>query len=88
MDRYKGLRNAAYVCQKLAFFGGILWLINAVIFFWQYFSTGMRIPDFRSLIDSYGGALIAAVVPILLLYAAGGVVNLLLDIEANTRKSA
>ncbi len=88
MDRYKGLRNAAYVCQKLAIFGGILWVINVVVFFWEYFSMGMRFPDFRELINNYGGTLIAVIVPILLLYAAGGVVNLLLDIEANTRKSA
>ncbi len=87
MDRYKGLRNAAYVCQRLALFGGILWVINVVIFFWEYFSTGMSMPDFRELINSYGGTFIAVIVPILLLYAAGGVVNLLLDIEANTRKS-
>lgn len=87
MDRYKGLRNAAYVCQRLAMFGGILWVLNAVVFFFQYFSDGMKLPDFRSLIAGYGGTIIAAIVPILLLYAAGGAVNLLLDIEANTRRS-
>ena len=87
MDRYKGLRNAAYVCQRLAMFGGILWILNAVVFFIQYFSDGMKLPDFRSLIAGYGGTIIAAIVPILLLYAAGGAVNLLLDIEANTRRS-
>jgi hypothetical protein len=86
--RYKGLRNASYVCQKLAIVGGIFWAFNAVVFFWQYFSNGMRLPDFRSFIEGYGGAIIAAIVPILLLYAAGGVINLLLDIEANTRKTS
>ncbi len=88
MDKYKGLRNAAYVCQKLAVIGGVLWLVNALVFFWQYFSAGMRLPDFRAVIDNYGGGLIAAIVPILLLYAAGGVVNLLLNIEANTQKQS
>ena len=48
----------------------------------------MSMPDFRGLIASYGGALIAAIVPVLLLYGAGGVINLLLDIEQHTRKSA
>ncbi len=87
MMNHKGLRNAAYICQRLAVVGGILWALNAIFFFVQYFSDGMKIPDFRSLIQSYGGTLIAAVVPVLLLYAAGGVINLLLDIEANTRRS-
>jgi hypothetical protein len=87
MDQFKGLRTAAYVCQKLAVFGGILWVINALIFFWQYFSSGMKLADFRMFIESYGGTLIAAIVPILLLYAAGGAVNLLLQIESNTRKT-
>jgi len=87
MGNYKGLRNAAYICQRLAIIGGILWGLNAVFFFFQYFSDGMKLPDFRSLIATYGGTLIAAIVPVLLLYAAGGVINLLLDIEANTRRS-
>lgn len=87
MGNNKGLRNAAYVCQRLAVVGGILWALNAVFFFFQYFSDGMRLPDFRALISSYGGTLIAAIVPVLLLYAAGGAINLLLDIEANTRRS-
>ncbi len=69
IERYKGLRNAAYICQKLVIFGGMLWIVNAVIFFWQYFSTGMKFPDFRLLVDNYGGALIAVIVPILLLYS-------------------
>ena len=88
METYKGLRNAAYICQRLALFGGIFWAINVAIFFVQYFSSGMKFPDFRSLVEGYGGTLIAAIVPILLLYAAGGVINLLLNIEANTRKAA
>ena len=87
MDHTKGLRNAAYVCQRLALVGGVLWALNAIFFFVQYFSDGMRLPNFRSVIESYGGALMAAIVPILLLYAAGGVINLLLNIEANTRQS-
>ena len=86
MDQNKGLRNAAYLCQKLALFGGILWIINVVIFFIQYFSAGMKWPDFRAFIEGYGGGIIAAIIPILLLYAAGGVINLLLKIEENTRK--
>jgi hypothetical protein len=87
MDRHKSLRNAAYVCQRLALLGGILWALNCVIFFIQYFSAGMQIPSFREVVEGYGGALIATIVSILLLYAAGGVIGLLLDIEANTRKS-
>jgi len=86
MDQNKGLRNAAYLCQKLALFGGILWIINVVIFFIQYFSDGMKWPDFRTFVEGYGGGIIAAIIPILLLYAAGGVINLLLKIEENTRK--
>ena len=88
MGNYKGLRNAAYTCQRLALIGGVLWVLNAIFFFFQYFSEGMKMPNFRALIEGYGGALIAAIVPILLLYAAGGVINLLLDIETNTRKAA
>jgi hypothetical protein len=86
MDQNKGLRNAAYLCQKLAIFGGVLWVINVVIFFFQYFSTGMQWPNFRAFVEGYGGGIIAAIIPILLLYAAGGVINLLLKIEENTRK--
>jgi hypothetical protein len=87
MGNTKGLRNAAYICQRLALVGGILWVLNSVFFFIQYFSDGMRMPDFRALISSYGGTLIAAIVPVLLLYAAGGAINLLLEIEGNTRRS-
>ena len=87
MERNKGLRNAAYVCQRLAIVGGIVWLINCIMFFVQYFSSGVRLPNFREVIEGYGGTLIAAIVPILLLYAAGGAIGLLLDIEANTRRS-
>ena len=87
MDNYKGLRSAAYICQRLALIGGVLCVLNAVFFFIQYFSDGMKVPNFRALIESYGGALIAAIVPILLLYAAGGVINILLNIEANTKKT-
>ena len=87
MDKYKGLRNAAYICQKLALIGGVLWLLNSIFFFVQYFSDGMQLPNIRDVIEGYGGALIAAIIPILMLYNAGGVINLLLDIEANTKKS-
>ena len=86
MEQHKGLRNAAYVCQKLALFGGVLWVINVVLFFVQYFSAGMQWPNFRVFVEGYGGGIIAAIIPILLLYAAGGVINLLLKIEENTRK--
>ncbi|HZY10880.1 MAG TPA: hypothetical protein VFF29_06965 [Bacteroidota bacterium] len=86
MDKYKGLRNAAFICQKLAFLGGIIWVINSVLFFIQYFSAGMQFPNFRDLVSTYGGALIAAIIPILMLYNVGGVIYLLLDIEQNTRK--
>ena len=86
MEQHKGLRNAAYVCQKLALFGGVLWIINVVLFFVQYFSAGMQWPNFRMFVEGYGGGIIAAIIPILLLYAAGGVINLLLKIEENTRK--
>ena len=88
MEKYKGLRGAAYLCQRLSLIGGIFWLMNAVIFFVQYFSDGMRLPNFRGVVENYGGVLIASIVPILLLYAAGGVIGLLLDIEANTRRTA
>ena len=87
MEKHKGLRNAAYICQRLAIIGGIVWIVNCLIFFVQYFSAGMRLPNFHEMIQGYGGALIASIVSILLLYAAGGVIGLLLDIEANTRKS-
>ena len=87
MDKFKGLRNVSYLCQKLGMLGIILWIINAVIFFISFFSQGMRMPNFRDLVEGYGGTLMAAIIPILLLYAAGGVINLLLDIEVNTRKS-
>lgn len=86
MDKYKGLRNIAYVCQKLAIIGGVLWVINVIVFFVQYFSSGMQLPDFRTLVGTYGGALIAAIVPILMLYNVGGIIYVLLDIEANTRR--
>jgi hypothetical protein len=87
MDYHKGLRTASYVCMRLSILGGVLWGLNVVFFFIGYFSEGFHLPNFRELIAGYGGALIAAIVPILLLYSIGGVVNLLLDIEANTRKS-
>lgn len=87
MDKYKGLRNAAYVCQKLGLLGGVLWIINVLIFFIQYFSEGMAVTDARIMINTYGGALVAAIIPILMLYNVGGIINVLLDIEANTRKS-
>jgi hypothetical protein len=88
MDKYKGLRNAAYICQRMGLLGGVLWLLNAVFFFVQYFSEGMKIPDIRVMVQGYGGALIAAIVPVLMLYSVGGVIGLLLDIEANTKKSS
>lgn len=88
MDHNKGLRTAAYVCQRLAVLGGVLWALNALFFFVQYLSDGMRLPNFRAVVETYGGTLIAAIVPILLLYGAGGVINLLLTIEANTRRQA
>ncbi len=87
MEKHKGLRNAAYICQRLALIGGAVWAVNCVIFFIKYFSAGMQLPNFRDVIESYGGALIASIVSILLLYVAGGAIGLLLDIEANTRKS-
>lgn len=87
MDYHKGLRNAGYICQRLAILGGILWLLNCLFFFVEYFSAGIRIPNFHEIIAGYGGALIAAIVPILMLYCVGGVINVLLDIEVNTRKS-
>lgn len=83
----KGLHTAAYLCQKLAIIGGIIWIINVIIFFVQYFSEGMKWPDFRIFIEGYGGGIIAAIIPILLLYSAGGVINLLIKIEENTRKT-
>ena len=82
----EGLRKAAYVTMKLAVIGGIVWLLNVVFFFIEYFSQGVRLPNFRELIAGYGGALIAAIVPIMLLYMVGGIANILLDIEKNTRK--
>ncbi len=87
MEKNKGLRNAAYICQRLALIGGAIWLVNCVMFFVQYFSAGMQFPNFREMMGDYGGALIASIVSILLLYAAGGAIGLLLDIEANTRRS-
>jgi hypothetical protein len=87
MDYHKGLRNAAYICQRLGILGGVLWIINCLFFFFEFFTSGPHIPNFREIIAGYGGALIAAIVPIIMIYCIGGVVNLLLDIEANTRKS-
>lgn len=87
MEKYKGLRNIAYICQKMSIVGSILWILNILLFFVQYFSGGMRFPNVRSLVEGYGGALIAAIVPILMLYCVGGFIYLLLDIEANTRKT-
>ena len=46
MGNNKGLRNAAYICQRLSIVGGILWALNAIFFFVQYFSDGMKLPDF------------------------------------------
>lgn len=86
MDHRKGLRNAAYICMRLAILGGILWFINAVVFFVEWFKNGFHL-DFSNILTNYGGALIATIVSVLLLYCVGGVVNLLLDIEANTRKT-
>ena len=88
MDKHKGLRNVAYICQRLALVGGVLWILNCVLFFIKFFSSGLVLPDIRGIIEGYGGVLIASIVPILMLYTVGGVVGLLLDIEANTRKSA
>lgn len=85
--KYKMLRNVAYVCQGLAWIGVLLWLINAIIFFYTVFFTAAGFPNIRDIITGYGGGLIAAIVPILILYAAGGLIYLLLDIEQNTRKS-
>jgi hypothetical protein len=86
MDKHKGIRNVAYICQKMSIIGGIVWILNVIFFFIQYFSAGMKIPDIRDVMQSYGGALIAAIVPILMLYAVGGILYLLIDIETNTHK--
>lgn len=85
MDKYKGLLNVAYICQKMSLIGSVLWVLNVILFFIQLFSEGMKL-SLRAMVESYGGVLIAAIVPILMLYAVGGVIKLLLDIEANTRK--
>ena len=87
MEKYKGLRNAAYICQRLAIVGGVLWVLNSGMFFIKYFTAGAGLPNFHEMVEGYGGALIATIISVLLLYAAGGVIGLLLDIEANTRKS-
>ena len=71
----------------MAVVGGVIWVINAILFFVQFFSQGAQAPNLRSVVEGYGEALIAAIVWILMLYAAGGVINLLLDIEANQRKT-
>jgi len=85
-SKHKMLRNVAYLCQGLAWIGAILWILNAIIFFYTFFSSCTGIPSFKDLLTNYGGGIIAAIIPILLLYAAGGLIYLLLDIEQNTRK--
>ena len=55
MNNYKGLRNAAYVCQRLALIGGVLWVLNCFFFFAQFFSAGLRL-NFHDVIENYGGA--------------------------------
>ena len=86
MEYHKGLRTVGYLCMRLSILGGILWVLNALFFFVEYFNHGFHIPNFHDVIAGYGGALIAAIVPILFLYCVGGAINVLLDIEANTRK--
>jgi hypothetical protein len=86
-SKYKMLRNVAYVCQGLAWIGVFLWIINAIIFFYTFFSSGTGISTVKDIIANYGGGIIAAIIPILLLYATGGLIYLFLDIEENTRKS-
>ena len=86
MDKYNGLRNVAYVCKRLGLLGGVLWFLNSIYYLVEFFSGGLRLPNIRETIASYGGALFASLIAVLLLYAVGGVINLLLDIEANTRK--
>ncbi|MBU1298133.1 MAG: hypothetical protein KKF20_00025 [Bacteroidetes bacterium] len=86
-SKYKMLSNVAYVCQGLAWIGVLLWIINAIIFFYTFFSSGPGISTVKDIIANYGGGIIAAIIPILLLYATGGLIYLFLDIEQNTRKS-
>ena len=88
MNQHNVLRKASSLCYRFGIIGGILWIVSAIYFFVQYFSNGIRVLNVRDVIQGYGGALIASIIPILLLYAAGGVVNLLLDIEANTRNQS
>jgi hypothetical protein len=85
MDHLKGLRSVAQFCQRLGILGGVFWVINALFFFVEWFKN-MSLPDVRGIISGYGGALIATIIPIVLIYAVGGVINLLISIEENTRK--
>ena len=86
MDKYNGLRNVAYLCKRLALLGGVLWFLNSIYYLVEFFSGGLRLPNIRETIAGYGGAIIASLVAVLLLYAVGGLINLLLDIEENTRR--
>jgi hypothetical protein len=85
-SKYKMLKNIAYLCQGLAWIGGVLWIVNAIIFFYTYFTSKIDLPKIGDLVTGYGGGIIAAIIPIILLYAVGGLIYLLIDIEHNTRK--
>lgn len=85
MDHLKGLRSVAQFCMRLGILGGVFWVINAIFFFIEWLKN-WSLPDVRGIISSYGGALIATIIPIVLIYAVGGLINLLIAIEENTRK--
>lgn len=85
-DPHKTTRNVAYLCHGIGLLGLIFWIINGIIFFIGYASEGFKSSNLREMIANYGGALITAILPIILIYAIGSVLYLLLDIEENTRK--
>ena len=85
-DPHKTIRNVAYLCHGIGLLGIIFWVINGLIFFYQFAARGFTSPTIRELIINYGGALITAIAPIILIYALGSVLYLLLEIAENTHK--
>lgn len=85
-DPHKTIRSVAYLCHGIGLLGIIFWVINGLVFFYQFASRGFKSPTLRELVITYGGALITAIIPIILVYAMGSLLYLLLEIAENTHK--
>jgi len=85
-DPHKTIRGVAYLCHGIGLLGIVFWVINGLVFFYQFASRGFKEPTPRELVINYGGALITAIIPIILIYALGSVLYILLEIAENTHK--